>query len=230
VLLRTLFVLVLFAALSETIVHGAHALAQTLLRREAALAVRQQLAAATSQARESIAAAIQAGADPRNAVPAAPSPSATCAISSATGCAVQAKATVAFSVASAATASPCPSDGCTIYEQNNDAVTEGRIAADVSAEAISSGGAILASRDQRLTFRTWRVAPYAALTGTLDESVASLSPAGAGDDGGAVPNGTAPGTLIDVLYENQRTGATTPANVWHPEIQRQAVIPPAWSP
>jgi len=225
-----LFVLVLFAALSETIVHGAHALAQALLRREAALAVRQQLAASTSQARESIAAAIKAGADPRDVLPAAPSPSATCAISSSTGCAIEAKATVSFSMGGAASASPCPSDGCTIYEQGNDAVTEGRVIADVTAEAVSPGGAVLASRDTRLTFRTWRVAPYTALTGTLDQSIDGLAPGGAGDDGGAVPNGTAPGTLIDVLYENQRTGATTPANVWHAEIQRQAITTPAWSP
>lgn len=229
-LLRTLFVLVLFAALSETIVHGAHALAQTLLRREAALAVRQELAAATSAARESIAAAIAAGADPREAVPVAPAPSATCAISTATGCALEAKATIAFSAAAASTASPCPSDGCTVYEQDNDAVTEGRIAADVTAEAITGTGMIVASRNARLTFRTWRVAPYAALAGALDESLETLAPAGAGDDGGAVPSGTAPGTLIDVLYENQRTGAAMPANVWHAEIQRQAVTPPAWSP
>jgi len=229
VLLRTLFVLVLFAALSETIVHGAHALAQALLRREAAVAVRQELAAATAQARASIAGAIAAGADPRDAVPAAPSPSATCAIVTPAGCALQAKAAVTFSIASPS-ASPCPSDGCTVYEQDNDAVTEGRVIADVRAQASSAGGTILASRDARLTFRTWRVAPYAALAGTLDTSLEALNPAGAGDDGGAVPNGTAPGTLIDVLYENQRTGATIPANVWHAEIQRQAVTPSAWSP
>lgn len=228
-LLRTLFVLVLFAALSETIVHGAHELAQTLLRREAALAVRQELATATAQARESIAHAIAAGADPREAVPPSPSPSATCAIALASGCALTAKATMAFTVA-AATASPCPSDGCTVYEQDNDAVTEGRIIAEISAQASSSDGTILASRDRRLTFRTWRVTPYAALTGALDESLEALAPAGAGDDGGAVPNGTAPGTLIDVLYQNQRTGATIPANVWHPENQRQAITPFAWSP
>ncbi len=230
VLLRTLFVLVLFAALSETIVHGAHALAQTSLRREAALAVRQELAAATVQARETIANAIAAGADPRDVVPAAPSPAATCAILTASECVLEAKATIAFSIATAATASPCPSDGCTVYEQDNDAVTEGRVLADVSAEAVTAGGTILASRDARLTFRTWRVAPYASLAGALDESLAALAPAGAGDDGGAVPNGTAPGTLIDVLYENQRTGATIPANVWLPQIQRQTASPPAWSP
>jgi hypothetical protein len=228
VLLRTLFVLVLFAALSETIVHGAHALAQTLLRREAALAVRQQLATSTVQARESIADAIAAGADPRDAIPAAPSPAATCAVATASGCALLAKATIAF--AAAATASPCPSDGCTVYEQDDDAVTEGRVVADVSAEASSGHGTILASRDQRLTFRTWRVAPYAALTGALDESLEALAPAGAGDDGGAVPNGAAPGTLIDVLYKNQRTGVTIPANVWRPENQRQTAVPSAWSP
>lgn len=228
-LLRTLFVLVLFTALSETIVHGAHALAQSLLRQQAALAVRQELAAATVQARESVAGAIAAGADPRDAVPAAPSPSATCAVAAASGCALFAEATIAFSAA-VASASPCASDGCTIYEQDNDAVTEGRVLAHVSAEASGADGTILAARDQRLTFRTWRVAPYAALTGALDESLEALAPAGAGDDGGAVPNGTAPGSLIDVLYENQRTGATIPANVWLPESQRQTAVPSAWSP
>jgi hypothetical protein len=231
VLLRTLFVLVLFTALSETIVHGAHALAQSLLQREAAMATRQELAATATQARAAIAAVIASGVDPRDAVPAAPSPVATCVVTAATdGCALEATATIAFSASAPSTASPCPSDGCTIYEQNNDAVTEGRTTADVTAKAVTSSGAILAARSQRLVFRTWRVAPYAALGGAVDESLEGVGQAGAGDDGGAVPNGTAPGTLIDVLYENQRTGATMPANVWHPEIQTQAVTPPVWSP
>jgi hypothetical protein len=230
VLLRTLFLLFLFAALGETLVHGAHALAQVTLRREAAVAVHTALLRGVAEARTAIAGAIAAGADPRAVSPVAPAPAATCTLGSSNGCALQTTVKVSFALAPAATASPCASGWCTVYRQGNDEVDEGRIEAAISAESAAAGGQILASRAERIAFRTWRVAPYAALVGDLDSSVEALAPAGQGDDGGAPPSGAAPGTLIDVTYENRNTGASMPANVWQPDVQRPAAVPPPWSP
>ncbi|MBV8489431.1 MAG: hypothetical protein JO199_02795, partial [Candidatus Eremiobacteraeota bacterium] len=75
---------------------------------------------------------------------------------------------------------------------------------------------------------TLRVAPYALLAGELDASAGTG--ALAGNDAGAVPNGTTPGTLIDVLYQNRTSGATLAGNVWRSAVQQDAGAPPAWSP
>jgi len=219
----------LFTALAETVVHAAHALAQMALHRQAALADRAQAVSAVTLARESIAAAIAAGGDPRAPQPVAPSPAATCAVASSSGCAMFVTATIAFSTPPAATPSPCPSGACTIFEQGNDEVDEGRVDATIFTQTVSRDGVVLASRTHRATFRTWRVPPYAALDGRLDASVGALE-FGPGDDGGAAPNGAAPGTLIDVLYENRVSGATMPANVWQSQVQHPVTAPAAWSP
>ena len=230
-LLRTLFVLLFFTALAETFVHGAHALAQAALRRQALVADRAEAATAVSLARDAVASAIASGHDPRDPQPVAPSPAPACVLASQTGCAMIATATIAFSTPPAnATPTPCPSDDCTIYEQGNDAVGEGRVDAAILTQVLGADGAVLATRSWRAAFRTWRLAPYAALAGELDESVAAIAGAGPGDDGGAAPIGTAPGTLIDVLYENRVSGATMPANVWQSQVQRSVTAPPAWSP
>jgi hypothetical protein len=230
-LLRSLFVLLLFFALAETMVHGAHALAQVILRRAAASAVHDALTTATFAAQGAIAAAIAAGADPRSVTPIAPSPSATCVASGQAGCAIEAGAAVRFAAIAQATPMACASDGCAVYEQGNDAVAEGRIGATLSAQAFSPSGAVLARRTQTVVFRTWRVAPYAALSGSADGSLGAFNASAAGADAGEVPAGTAPGTLIDVLYQNRATGATLPANVWHPQADGSALnAPPAWSP
>jgi hypothetical protein len=230
VLLRTLFIAALFAVVAETIVHGAHALAQMTFRRAAASAVARQFESATTSAQAALAAAIEAGANPQSFVPVAPAPSATCVLAAANGCAVAGGASVTFASNPVSTATPCASDACTIYVQDNDAVDEGRVQATIAAQATASDGSVLASRSEVVTFRTFRVAPYAALAGSLDESLLRLSGAGDGDDGGAVPNGTAPGSLIDVVYENRATNKTMPANVWRSQVQSPGNAPEAWSP
>ena len=216
-LLRTLFALLLFAALAETIVHGIHALAQVTLHRQALLAVHGEIASATTAARDALARAIAGGADPRSPDPSPLPPTTICRLHIGSVCALAGRATIAFSSPGPAP-SPCPSDACSVYEQENDSVAEGRIDATVVAQALSNDGDVLASRVHHVTFRTLRVAPYAAMAGEGDAtSAASL----AGDDAGAAPIGAAPGTLIDVLYENARTGATMPANVWHAQAEAQ---------
>ncbi|MEO6836388.1 MAG: hypothetical protein ABI231_10850 [Candidatus Tumulicola sp.] len=230
-LLRTLFVLMLLAALTETIVHGVHALAQTALRRQALAAVHDQILASTTSAREAIARAIAVGGDPRDPKPVPPSPSPACRLRARHGCALEGIATVSFDAGGSGEASPCPSAACTIYEQGNDAVDEGRITATIAAESTTTGGGVLASRTARVTFRTLRVGPYAVLAGQADESLEALAgPGRVGDDGGAAPTGSAPGTLIDVLFENAVTGTTIPANVWHSQVQSGNDATRAWSP
>ncbi|HVA32592.1 MAG TPA: hypothetical protein VNG31_00500 [Candidatus Baltobacteraceae bacterium] len=228
-LLRTLFALMLFAALAETMLHGAHALAQAAMRRQAIAAVRAAVGSATTSALTAVAAAVASGQDPRNVQPIAPTPAATCALNSQTGCLLLGTASIVFATTTPASPAPCPQDACTIYAQGNDTIDEGRITATISATAVTISGAIVASRSQVVPFRTFRQPPYAAPAGELDPTVAALT-AGPGDDGGAVPNGTAPGTLIDVVYRNQRTGASMPGNVWVPVVQASANTPAAWSP
>lgn len=231
-LLRTLFVLVLIATLTETVVHGVGALAAAALRRQALVAVREQIATSTTLARDAVARAVAAGADPRAPEPQPPSPAPACRLRGQHGCAIAGVATISFARAVTGppeVPAPCPRAACTAYAQANDAIDEGRIDATIRAQAVAAGGAVLASRTVRLRFRTLRVAPFAALAGQDDESLEASS-GGPGDDAGAAPNGTAPGTLIDVLYENAATGATLPANVWRPQVRSASTTPPAWSP
>ena len=211
-------------------VHGAHALAQTFLRRQASFAVRAQIDASVAAARAAVANAIAAGADPQSPAPVVPAPVATCRLASGTGCAIEGRATIAFASSAPASPRPCASDACSIYEQGNDAVDEGRIGAVIEAQAVAGSGAILAARTATVTFRTTRIAPYAVVAGRADGTTDAVASAGSGDDGGAAPDGAAPGTLIDVLYENRATGATLPANVWRPLAERPGATPPAWSP
>jgi hypothetical protein len=231
VLLRTLFALLLLAALAESIVHAAHALAQTVVRRQALRAVHAQIDAAVASAQTAVAAAIAAGNDPASPNPTTPAPVATCRAMTQNGCVLVASATVSFPDATAQPqASPCAGGACTIYEQGNDAVDEGRIDAVVDAQVTGPDGVALASRSTRVTFRTMRVSPYAIVAGKADATSGTPVEDAAGDDGGAAPNGAAPGTSIDVLYQNRSTGATLPANVWHAAVQQNAGSVPAWSP
>jgi hypothetical protein len=229
-LLRTIFVLLLFAALAETVIAGAHALAETVLRRQAVAAVHAELAAAVAVARQAVASAVRAGGDPRHLAPVAPSPSATCAMASQNGCAVQATATVAFLPVVGPSPSPCAANTCTAYVQGNDDIAEGYVRAAIAVRALGADGTVLASRNGTATFRAFLVSPFAALAGGSDASLAALAGSSAGSDAGAVPNGTAPGSLIDVLYENRLTKQTMPGNVWRPEFQSQTAAPAAWLP
>lgn len=224
-LLRTLFALVLFTALAETVLHGVHALGQITLRREALLAVRAEIAVATQEAREAVARAVISGGDPRRLDPQPPPPVAGCRLRLRGECALDGRATVRF--APAPSPSPCPGFACSVYEQGNDVVAEGRIEATIEAQALGPTGAVLASRVQAVVIRTLRVPPYATLAGQSDATaVAAGSP---GDDAGAAPTGAAPGTLIDVLYQNAITGAVIPANVWQATAQSRNGAT-AWRP
>jgi hypothetical protein len=228
VLLRTLFAIALLSALAETMLHAVDALAQSALRRQALLSLHDEVANATSAAHNAIAASIAAGADPRSPDPSPPAIQPTCSLRVRDSCAIEGVAVVRFTAATQATASPCPDDGCTVYRQEDDAVDEGRIDVTIAARARAHDGAVLASRDVRLTFRTLRVSPYAALTGQAD--VTAGVDERSGNDAGAAPMGAAPGTLIDVVYENAVTGAKIPANVWHAQTERKRGAPAAWKP
>lgn len=230
-LLRALFGLIFLAAIAETTIHGAGALAQAVLRREAGVAVHQQVLIATTTAQQAIAGAIAAGANPSGTfLPAAPVPESTCVLASVAGCAMAGNASIAFAAPASSAASPCPQASCTVYFQQNDAVSEGRIDATIAASATAPDGTVLATRTVQVVFRTLRDAPYATLAGSLDASMDALNGSGGGDDGGAAPVGAAPGTLIDVIYENALTGSTMPANVWHSQVQRPGTNAEAWSP
>jgi hypothetical protein len=230
VLLRSLFVLALVGVLAEVMVHGVHALAGSVLHRRAELIVHDEIVSATTAARTALVRAIEAGADPRALDPSPPPPSTDCRLYVRRGCALEGSARMSFSLPPAATPSPCPAGSCSVYEQENDAVEEGRVTVTIAAQAETVDGAVLAARSAELTFRTLRLPPYAALAGQADASSAPSGHTAAGDDAGAAPNGTAPGTLIDVLYENAVTGSTIPANVWHTQVQSPAATRPAWSP
>jgi hypothetical protein len=229
-LLRMLFAVLMLATLAGTIVQGAYALARASLARQALLVAHDQIASSAALAQARLASAIAAGADPRIVAPVAPSPLATCVLASRTGCALEGEASISFSAVPAGTASPCPNGTCTAYLQANDRVDEGHIEATVTARTIAGGGTVLAARSATIVFRTFRSAPYAALAGGSDHSMLAPLAGGAGDDGGTVPSGTAPGSLIDVLYQNQLTGAVMPANVWQPAVQRATGSAPSWTP
>jgi hypothetical protein len=230
VLLRALFLLLAFATLTETIVAGAHALAGAMLKEQAATALRQQLDGSIVQAQAAVASAIAGGADPRSVQPSAPAASVTCALAAANGCAIETTATVSFATAPTTSPTPCPHGQCSIYNQGNDRIDEGRIAATIAARALAPNGTVLAERSGQAIFRTMRVAPYAVQAGALDESLAAFDGAGAGDDGGAVPTDGSPGTLIDVVYVDTRNGKSMPANVWRAQTQTQAATASAWRP
>jgi hypothetical protein len=227
VLLRTLFALALLSALAETMLHAANALAQSLVRRQALMTVHDEVETATVAARDAIAAAIAEGADPRSPDPSPPAIQPRCGVRLRSGCAIEGTAVVRFTEPHES-ASPCPLGECTVYRQEDDAIAEGRIGVAITVRARAHDGGTLASRDVLLTFRTLRVAPYAALTGQADVTAGGRDVPG--NDAGAAPIGAAPGTLIDVVYENAVTGAKIPANVWHAEAERGRGAPAAWNP
>lgn len=229
-LLRTLFVTLLLSALAESMVHGVHALAQMALRRQAVAVAHDEVASSAALARIAVARAIAAGADPRHPMPVGPSPAPQCRLHVNGICAILGSARIVFDspVAGGGTPSPCPSNGCVVYEQENDAVSEGRVGATVTAQAIGPDGAVLASRRARVGFRTLRVPPYAAPVGEADASAGDVGgPLQTGDDGGS---SRWPGTLIDVQYENAATGAAIPANVWRSQLQSGTPTSQPWSP
>jgi hypothetical protein len=227
VLVRTLFAVAFIAALAETMLQATYALAQHELRARALLVVHDEIAAATTAARDAVAKAVASGADPRSPNASPPPTISVCRLRVGKTCALEGRASVAFTVPVSGTPSPCPRDACATYEQENDAVSEGRVDAAIAAQAVGPDGAVLAARAHNVAFRTMRVAPFATLAGQSDATSAEgTSP---GDDAGAAPFGATPGTLIDVRYRNAVTGATMPANVWRSQVEAERASA-AWKP
>jgi len=214
-LLRTMFLLVLIAALAETVVHGAAALARTSLEQTELSAMRAAFVAAVASAQDAAA----------NRT--APAPFATCYVASGTQCDVAVTATIASSTPSAqVTPSVCPHTNCTIYLQNNSAVAESRVAYHLVMTVRAGNGDVLASRATNVAFRTFAAPPYATLVGSLDGTLDAIANGGTGDDGG---NAGAAGTLINVEYVSSGASASPiPGNVWRSQDQHPASVVPAW--
>ncbi len=162
-LLRALFLCLAIATLGETLLAGAHALAQTALHRRALAALHTALTNAATAAQLQIAASAAAGNDPSFA---SPPPQSNCAHADDDGCAMTALAQMSF-----ATPLPSPSEtpcagNCGAYLQGNDAVGEGRLYANVQLQVQLRSGETIARRAATLAFRTFRVPPYAALDGS----------------------------------------------------------------
>ncbi len=225
-LLRALFAIGLMCALLEPAVRSAAAGAVAALHERAAMAAGDEAGFAVARARRTLARWVAEGNDAGVALPPNAQFSARCVVRDGDHCAIRSAATITWSAPGAPRAKPCPNESCTAYDQANDDVSEGRVEAAVVVTAVEAGGVALATRTTRVRFRTWRVAPYAALGGRGD---GTFSPdfEDAGDDGGAT-DGT--GTLATTVYRNAVTGATIPANVWRPRIAPAATAPLRWSP
>ena len=225
-LLRTIFLLALISLLSETVVHGAGALAQTALRFRASAAARTQIVSAVSVAENAIARAVASNEDPHS-MP-VPSPVPTCVASDSTGCRLSAQAQIAIpSVAPQATPGTCPATNCTVYLQANDTIAEGRIPVNVSATVNAADGTVLATRNATVLFRTFSAAPYVALAGSLDATLDDIARQQNGDDGGATNGAT---TLVNVEYLNAEDPSATPVpgNVWRSQNEHPAAAANAW--
>jgi hypothetical protein len=219
-LLRTLIAIAFVAALAEAAVLGAASLAKATLHHRAAAATRAVLAALISSAQAAAASA-------QNGSAAAPQPIATCAYADADGCKLYGSGTATLATpAPGATPAACPQTSCTVYLQANSAVDEGRIAFHLSASVAVPGGAALATRAGDVAFRTFSVAPFAALVGSLDATLDALENGGAGDDGGSAAANAA--TLIDVQYMPQGGGSAVSGNAWQAQDQHPAEQSPPW--
>jgi hypothetical protein len=225
-LLRALFAIGLMCALLEPAVRSAAAGAVAALHARAAIAAGDETELAVARARHALARWVAEGNDSGVALPPNAHVDARCTVLNGDNCAIRSEATITWSAPGSPRATPCPNDACAAYDQANDDVSEGRVEAALVITAVGTGGVVLATRTTRVRFRTWRVAPYAALDGRGD---GTFSPdfEDAGDDGGAT-DGT--GTLATTVYRNAVTGATIPANVWRRRLAPAATAPLRWSP
>jgi len=216
-LLRTLFLIALLALLAEIAIAGASALARASLAHRELLALRAAFVAAVAAAQQ---------AAPGDTVP---SPVATCFLANSAGCEIAATATISTPTPSAlATPATCPQTDCTVYLQNNSAVSESRVAYHVVATVSAANGDVLVSRQSDIAFRTYATAPYASLVGSLDATLDALEAGGTGDDGG---NANAAGTLINVEYVPSGVASSPiPGNVWQAAGEHPATSAPAWDP
>ena len=212
-LLRTLVIVALIATLATAIAQACAALGRARVHRAAAVAADQAFAGALLTTENTISATIAGGADPRTVTIASSSAPATCALAGSTGCALTVgttiEATTASPVGDAAEDAATCQPQCADNVQENDAISEGRIAVAMHIAVTGASGETFAVRERDAIFRTLRVAPYVALIGTRDLTDESIA-AGvdAGDDSGL------PATVVNVRYVNARTGAGVNANAW----------------
>jgi hypothetical protein len=220
-LLRVLFLCAAVAVLGETMLQAAASLAIAALHQQGVAAARNEFGVAAGVAQSTLANAIAAGYTP------APLPSLTptCAVTTDGGCTLTANATLAIATPSP---SACPTSGCDFYLQGNDAVSESRTSVAIDVDVTDSEGEIVASRSGTVVFRSLRVPPYILSDGMLDATLDDTA-GSAGEIGGSVPSGTSAGTLIDVVYQNARSGETIPANVWN-GLGASAPLERAWTP
>lgn len=219
-LLRTLFLLALMAAISETIVYGAASLARAELAHRAVAAARAQFAAAVGREQQTLAQTISAGGAPSAA---APQPIATCVTSTSQGCSLSANTTISPQAAPVVSQTACPNTDCTIYNQSNDIVSEGRLSVQIQTTITAPNGSTLATRSGTVIFRTFKVPPYAVLSGSLDSTLDAIANNGMGDDGGS---NSANGTLVNVEY--QSTTGKMSGDVWQRDNEQQGSAAPAW--
>lgn len=220
-LLRTLFLLLLLAVTAEAIVHGAAAIARTVLQQRANAAAQSAVIQGVRAAQTSIAQTLAV--NPQASGFPVPSPIATCADADANGCRLQAQISIAAAQAPLpAIPSPCPQTNCTIVLQDNSAVRESRTAFSLAVTVGAPGGAPLATRHALAAFRTFAVPPYAALVGGADASIDALFSGGAGD----VARGA--DAAIGVEYAPSAGGAATAGNVWRAQAEAQPLAAGAW--
>lgn len=212
-LIRTLVVVALIVMLATTIVQACAALGRERVHRIASQAADAAFADALLAVQTQVASAIADGADPRT-LSIAPSPPPTaCALTLPHGCALWVAATlqettsawVGSGIEDAAACQP----RCASNVQENDAVSEGRIAFAIHVAVTGAARETFAVRQRNALFRTIRIPPYVALVGirdATDEAIAAGS--SAGDDAGL------PATVVTVRYVNAATGASTQANAW----------------
>ena len=208
-LLRVMFLLTLVAVLSETIVHGAAALAQVALHERAVDVARLAFVTAIRTAQDAAASGT------------VPAPIATCGYADAAGCEIAVQTTFATPTPGPM-ATSCPGTPCSVVLQSNSLVAEGRAVFLISSAVSAANGAALASRSGLVTFRTFSNAPHASIAGSADATLDALMRGGSGDDAGS------PSTLITVEYDSSSGGVATPGNAWQTSIESPPSAAPGW--
>jgi hypothetical protein len=215
-LIRAMLLIAFVTVLAETAVYGAAALARmTFHARE-----RAALRAAFSDAIRAAQTAAAGGA--------ISAPSATCVFTTDKGCAITVRTTISVPTPVAgATPSSCPNGDCTVYMQNNSHVAESRASYTIAAQVIASNGDVLATRRGVVAFRTFATPPYAALVGSLDDTLDAMANGGISDDAGN--ESATSSTLIHVDYQQSGNPATqVPADVWRALDEHPATAAPSW--
>lgn len=222
-LIRTFFAIFLIAVLSEAIVFGAASFARADLHHRALNAARQSLTSGAQAAQAAVATAVAATGS-ASSWP-TPQPMVTCAASRAGGaCTMTANITVALATPPPSTGTGCAhGTDCNVYAQRNDAVTESRAYARVTATITDAAGTTIAARTALLAFRVFDQAPYATLAGSLDAAEQSGNGV-VSDDAGS----SSSATLVHVRYDNLQTGQSSSGDVWSASTQDFAGAASGW--